>query len=213
MIRFILNKLFNTKSEPDLWMPKDPVAIAVDWDFIETVEGFSLSGYVPTDRQGNVFGQSGVTVLNGLDLGQQSVYSLNLMNFTQKDIDLLTPYLGLKKEDAVRMLKARPLKLSVAQGKDMLAKVQGSYLYQVISMYETAKLGKYDYAKTFGKLTAGQQTVIVSVLFQYGIHGIAKRCPRFWKAVVEDRWADVKKELLNFGDEYGTRRRREAALL
>jgi hypothetical protein len=35
--------------------------IAIDWTFIETLEGFETIGYVPVDGGGKVLGKSGVT--------------------------------------------------------------------------------------------------------------------------------------------------------
>jgi hypothetical protein len=64
---------------------------------------------------------------------------------------------------------------------------------------------------TFDALPSECQTVIVSVAFQYG--DLARRAPNFWRQISEQRWADAVANLMDFGDRYPTRRRREAAVL
>ena len=63
----------------------------------------------------------------------------------------------------------------------------------------------------FAQLPAPMQTVIASVAFQYG--DLASRTPKFWAQVVARDWSSALANLRNFGDSYGTRRRKEADLL
>ncbi len=51
-------------------------------------------------------------------------------------------------------------------------------------------------------------TVIASVAFQYG--DLESRTPNFWKQVISGDWEAAEANLRNFGDNYGTRRVKEA---
>ncbi len=66
-------------------------------------------------------------------------------------------------------------------------------------------------ALKFKDLTNEQMTVILSVAFQYG--DLSKKTPNFWRQVVAGDWAGAKQNLRNFGDDYSTRRNKEADLL
>jgi hypothetical protein len=64
---------------------------------------------------------------------------------------------------------------------------------------------------SFEDLPDGVQTVIASVAFQYG--SLQKRTPNFWRQITSGDWQGAYRNLQNFGDDYGTRRKKEAVLL
>ena len=113
----------------------DTLTHSVDWNFIRDLEGRKLKGYVPMDKAGNVFGQSGVTVGTGFDIGQRSLGELKAMGLPQELVAKLTPYVGKKKASAVQALKIAPLRLSNEEvdlidsvvKKDALNRLEASY--------------------------------------------------------------------------------------
>ena len=67
-------------------------------------------GKVPSDKEGNVIGKSGVTIGVGFDLGQHNEQDLINMEFSKGMRDKLRPYLGKKGQEAKDFKK--PLELS-----------------------------------------------------------------------------------------------------
>ena len=86
--------------------------LSIDNSFLEKVEGFETSGYVP-QQNGEAMGQSGVTIASGLDLGQHDQQGLRKMGLPEGTIAKLTPYLGKKKGEAIELLAQRPLQLDL----------------------------------------------------------------------------------------------------
>lgn len=181
----------------------NPKQIGIDWKFISQKEGGSkLKGYVPDPKKS----QSGVTIATGFDLGARS----------EKDIATLSPalqaklipYLGLKKENAIAALKARPLMITPDEAKeiDKLGKAQSLNSLQK----EWNKYANKTGGKKFEELTSAQQTVAASVAFQYGS---LSRTPRFRDAMQTGNWTGAINELKNFGDPYKSRRKSEALYL
>jgi hypothetical protein len=181
---------------------------AVDWSFISKREGgVQVKGYVPKDGDGSPLGQSGVTVGCGVDLGQHSAGSLAAWGVPDGVIEVVRPYLGLRREAAVEALKASPLELSEGDAMALTAAAQRAILMDVLSRYDVAATGR-----RFTDLSPGAQTALVSVAYQYGTR-LDVRTPRFWNRAINGNEAAMKAELMAFGDAYRTRRRAEAALI
>lgn len=185
---------------------KEQQPIDVDWDFIEQLEGNALKGYVPTNSKNNtIYGQSGVTIGAGFDLGQHSLEDLNKMGLSPELTAKLTPYLGKKKNDAVEALRKQPLRLTKEEVAAINPKVRETALQRLVKSYNTQ-------SKTpFENLTKEQKTILASVAFQYG--DLSSRTPNFWKNVISGNWDLAHNNLLNFGDAYTTRRLKEANYL
>ena len=64
----------------------------------------------------------------------------------------------------------------------------------------------------FEELPPEAQTVIASVGFQYGAD-LETATPSFWNAVTTQDWRGAVDELRNFGDNFPSRRDREADVL
>jgi GH24 family phage-related lysozyme (muramidase) len=64
----------------------------------------------------------------------------------------------------------------------------------------------------FDALKPAQQTVIASVAYQYGV-GLDERTPNFWRQVTTGDWAGAIANLCSFGDDFSTRRNKEADYL
>lgn len=170
----------------------------IDWSFISSREGGRLlRGYVPGG------GKSGVTILDGIDLGFFSQTAL-----AQLPQDLRTklfPYIGLTGAAAIARLAARPLAVTEAEA-DLIEAVRRREL-------QTALTTQYlrDAAHPFEQLPDAAQTVLMSVTWQYGDPW--RRCPRFWNFCIARDWHGVYGELMDFGDAFPTRRKLEAAYL
>ena len=177
----------------------------IDFLFISSLEGGQqLKGYVPASGVSN----SGVTVATGFDLGARNEADLKKLNLSTALINKLKPYLGLKKQAATTALQKSPVAITKqeADSIDKAAKSDATNL--LVQRYNAAVTSKQ---LTFSQLPKEAQTVIASVAYQYG--DLASRTPKFWKAVTDQNWSDTVTNLKSFGDQYPTRRSKEAALL
>lgn len=139
--------------------------MTIDWAWIETLEGSRLNGYVP-DPEGSV---SGVTIASGVDLGHMGEPVLASL---PPDIrELLMPYLGLKKQDAVNALIAHPLIVTQFQADTINAAARAPIVHNLAAHY--IQVADHD----FYQIPDAAQTVCASVSFQYGAPWI--RCPKF----------------------------------
>lgn len=166
----------------------------IDWDFILEQEGFRLKGYVPNPEGSD----SGVTIASGFDLGARSVSDLK--GLSKEIIDLLTPYLGIKGAAADEV--ASNLVVSDDQAKTINEFAKKKELGLLKKKWKT-KTGQ-----SFDDLPMREATVITSVAFQYG--NLATETPNFWRQVTSGDWDGAVGNLRNFGDDYGSRRNREA---
>ncbi len=168
----------------------------IDWDLISEFEGKGINtGYVPSEN-------SGVTIGTGVDLKEKNEEYFKKINVSESIIDKVKPFFTLKGAEASEV--AGNLQLDDNEVLELDTAVKANYATDIKDKYEEAT------GKSFTDLNSEQQTVIVSVGFQYGSF---ERTPSFWKAVVNDDWDAVETELRNFGDNYTTRRLKEADLL
>lgn len=177
--------------------------MSIDWDFIKAREGKAQTkGYVP-DPHGS---QSGVTVASGVDLGQQTREQLQAYALPHELVTKLTPYLGLKKMEAVRALDERPLVLTRKE-VDALDRIVHDHHHRAIAdaYYKASGV-------PFDQIPDAAQTVITSVAYQYGT-ALYRRTPNFWRIVVSQDWPKAIRALRNFNDRYPTRRNLEADYL
>jgi len=168
----------------------------IDFNFIQDLEGYELVGYVPTS------GNSGVTIASGFDIGQRSIDELEKA-FDEDLVSKLEPYVGLKRADAEIELDRTPLIITNSE-----ALVINEYAHNQV---RERLLDDWCGSMQFDSLSDECQTVVASVAFQYG--SLATKCPNFWRQVTNGDWFEAYKNLCDFGDAYGTRRRKEAALL
>ncbi|HAW80211.1 MAG TPA: peptidase [Balneola sp.] len=167
----------------------------IDWDFIGELEGKrKLKGYVP-DAEGS---KSGVTIATGFDLGARNLS--DLAGLPQDIIDVLTPYLGIKGAAAADL--ASELIVDDSQAKVIDEFSHNEAVERLSSSWES-KTGT-----PFSELPMGKATTIASVAFQYG--DLASKAPNFWEQVTTDDWDGAVANLRNFGDNYKTRRNKEA---
>ena len=179
------------------------------FEFLRDVEGFKASGYVPQDRRGNPIENSGVTIATGLDLGQQDEDSLRRMGLSDELISIFRPYLGLKRGEAQRFLLDNPLRLTAEQATFVEESLMSHDFERMSDLWNSTQ--REEDGIRWDQLDPEKQTVMLSVFRQYG--NLPRRTPKFWRFATQGRWNDVVSELRNFGDEYKTRRNKEADLL
>jgi hypothetical protein len=179
------------------------------WKFIVGLEGgLNLRGYVPRGADGTVAGHSGVSIADGVDLGQRNVSDLAKLKLDPALDRLLSPYAGVTGDAAAAFLARIPLVLTADQARQLSDAVHAANLPVLAHDYDAAIAAG---AVVFDQLPDEPATVICSVAHQYG--SLAKACPRFWRAAVAQDWGAVIAELENFGDAYKTRRYNEADFL
>lgn len=173
----------------------------IDYKFLESLEGFEVDGYVP-DPEGS---QSGVTLASGVDLGQHSASDLVEIGVPAGLCARLEPYCGLKKEEALRALGEAPLRVTPEEARTLNEAVKARALRALESAWNAASDVSWD------ELGDVKQTVVLSVAYQYG--NLARACPNFWRQVTTGAWDEAYANLMDFGDAYKTRRKKEAAYL
>tara|TARA_R100001015_G_C4565185_1_gene124280 strand:+ start:42 stop:866 length:825 start_codon:yes stop_codon:yes gene_type:complete len=171
----------------------------INFNFIESLEGKSLTGYVPDPTGSN----SGVTIATGFDLGQRDVNDLK--GLPKNLIDKFTKYVGLTGFEAEEQLKRFPLKITEKESKLITKKAKEDTIIKLYNQWEKAT------GTNFNNLNMGIQTSMASVAFQYG--DLPTKTPIFWNAATRGQWDAVLNELRNFGDRYPTRRNKEADYL
>ena len=180
-------------------------AHSINFSFIREQEGFETVGYVPAEN-GVPIGQSGVTISVGFDLGQHNQAYLDSTGWPQTLIDKLSPYLGLTGTAAQSALTATPLTVTNAEAILIADTVHEDQAQLVIADYNASAT-----TVPFNELPEPAQTVIASVAFQYG--NLPTETPLFWGHVTSQDWTSTIAELRNFGDDFPSRRGREADYL
>jgi hypothetical protein len=199
-IILLTNMANNNIDKPINYQDEDSATqdnLNIDWDFIKLREGNKNFGHQPTAN-------SGITIGMGFDLKEKTESSLKDMGFNDDLIDELKPYLGLTGDEAALKIKEDNLVLGADDISNINRLSKKHYTNDIVSQYEST-------GKKFNKLSPEQQTIVMSVGYQYG--NLKTRTPNFWKGVINDDWTGVVNELHNFGDEHDTRREIEAKYL
>jgi len=184
--------------DDDISHIQEKANLDINWPFIEELEGNLNIGHQPSEN-------SGVTIGSGFDLKEKTESSLKDMGFDPDLIDKLKPYLGLTGADAATAIETNNLKLSPEETSRVNRLSKKHYTEDIKNQYEEGT------GKKFWKLSPEQQTIVMSVGYQYG--NLKTKTPSFWKGVINDDWDSVVNELRDFKDDYGTRRNKEADLL
>lgn len=174
----------------------------IDYKFLEKVEGFETYGYTLDDNN------SGITIASGVDLAYQTPKGLLEMGVPVSIVRALIPFMGVKGGRAEEVLSENgPLVLSEEEARILNEKVKGFYASSIRDVYND------DSFLSFMDLPIEMRTVIVSVLFQYGYSKPDRVVPNFWRQVTTGQWKEALANLRDFGDDYPTRRNKEADLL
>jgi|TARA_R110000824_G_scaffold18891_1_gene74081 hypothetical protein len=176
---------------------------AIDWDFISALEGACvLRGYIPKELDTK---NSGVTVASGVDLGHRRASILYTFGLPVDVLDEIAIYCGTRGVFAEKLLDERPLSLSLKQARLLDDCVRRIFVDRVRERWNR------DSTRAWGELTVEQRTTVMSVSWQYGEPWL--RTPTFWRLTTNSLWGAALNELLDFGDDYPTRRRTEAEYL
>jgi len=197
MLKKIIFIILLTSMAVDKVLPNESNS-QINWNFIEGLEGNLNVGHQPSEN-------SGVTIGSGFDLKEKTVSSLEDMGFDGDLIDELKPYLGLTGDEAAMAIKNNNLVLDDDKISRINRLSKKHYTEDIKNQYEEGT------GKKFNKLSPEQQTIVMSVGYQYG--NLKTETPSFWKGVINDDWDSVVNELRDFKDDYGTRRNKEADLL
>ena len=171
--------------------------------FIRQEEGSESEGYTLPVKDHPL---SGVTIANGLDLGQHDEDSLRRMGLTDDLIELFTPYFGLQGADAKAFLEENPLSISSEQKSFIEDKLDEDDYKRFSNFWNSSET-----YTPWENLKPEQQAVLLSVFRQYG--NLPTRTENFWGYASTGDWDGVLRELRNFKDETPDRRNREADLL
>ena len=136
----------------------------IRYDIIARFEGKAIQqGYVPQNRQGQALGQSGVTIGTGFDLGNRTVDELQRMGFDDNLITKLSPYIGLKKQEAINFLNDNPLRLSREETNTIDRLEKQDRTISLAAKYQSVT------GKNFFELDRNLQTVYFSIATQFGL--------------------------------------------
>jgi len=104
----------------------------IDYKFLSDLEGGSKTrGYVPAAS----VSKSGVTIGTGFDLGQRNESDLKSLKLDATLIKKLKPYLGLKANNAQKLLKKSPLVITATQAKEIDKAVKSSHIAKLKLKY------------------------------------------------------------------------------
>ena len=114
---------------------------------------------------------SGVTIGTGVDLGQQdaTAYEKRLLDAGVPEalVIKLTPYMGLKRSEACRYLRAHPLVVTKDEA-DQIDKEMKSYHAKLAKAKYNSVAKKIANEPTFDQLSTEEQTVLMSRQYQDG---------------------------------------------
>jgi len=201
-------------------MQEDPLKqLQIDYGLIGELEGNVLEANVP-DPEGS---KSGVTVGTGIDLGART--REDFAGFDDQELlDRFDEYYGLQGMEAFKYEDANPLTITQEESDALNAFIKG----------KTTETLRSNFAETFGMdladLPPEMQTVIGSVGYQYGpsfmiddpdTEKFDPKTPKFVEKLMDlvedpvniDMYKSIYDELMDFGDRYSTRRKKEAAYL
>lgn len=178
----------------------------VDFDFIGEQEGEGINtGYVPTRRNGNVIGNSGVTVGTGVDLG-----SKNDAYFAGLDESLkakLRPHYGKRKAAAQASLRSDPLNLTDAEVDALDRHVKEKELDTLRTRWNQ------DSDTDFDDLPTNQATAVASTYYHHGNQMFGYN---YWTQATSGDWqaaADNLRDSFDRDPIFDPRRQREADYL
>ncbi len=175
----------------------------IDLNFIKEVEGSVLKGYVPLAATT----KSGVTIGNGVDLGQMSSSELADLPISAPLKKKLMPYVGLRHFDAKAFLKAHPLMINEHEMTELNTMIGNKILQPLAATY------RKETGKSFTSLPAAAQTALFSFAYQYGPNFMYKESLKnLWHCFVTGNWVKARATLRS-SKFYANRRQQEALLL
>ncbi|MDY4323790.1 pesticin C-terminus-like muramidase [Pectobacterium brasiliense] len=180
--------------------------LRININFLLESEGFKTNGYVPKNKEGKSDENSGVTIGGGVDLGQRDKNELLRDGVPQDLVNILSPYTKIKGNVAAEKLRQSPLTLSENDADFLTSIYTQKALRDVGKAFDAESVGL-----KFNELPTNTRTAIADLAFQYG--NLKIKTPKSWGYITRNEWDLFLNELNDFGDDYKTRRKREAALI
>ena len=174
----------------------------INWEFISELEGKGVKkAYVPSSN-------SGVTVATGFDLKEKDSDLLATMGISEDTTNLLSQFFGMSGAQAEEA--SMNFELTDDQVTEIDKASHNWYANQVKKTYESK-----EHKIAWNDLTEAQQTVIASVGFQHGTSFKRKDGSEmnYIKQARDGDWEALTANLRNFGDDFDTRRNKEADYL
>jgi len=188
---------------PEMTPPENAPGNNVDFDFISDQEGRAINnGYVPTRRDGTVVDQSGVTVGTGVDLGSKNDAYFDGLDESIKA--KIRPHFGKKRTAAQTSLQTNPLRLTDSEVATLDRFVKEKELDTLRDKWNE------DSDTDFDDLPTNQATAVASTYYQYGQQMFDHN---YWDQTTSGDWEAARDNLRNYGDNYNSRRNREATYL
>jgi hypothetical protein len=177
--------------------------------------GQKTKGYILRDKNGNIIGNSGVTVGTGVDLGHHSGDELLKAGVSPALVEKLSPYLGPKKEDAQTMLGEKgPLTLTQAEADELDNAFYQKHLNEVRTKYnadvdaanaadnESGKVPETERAY-LDDLPSAMQTTVVSTTYNmaanYGSSTQNDLKQNLWRDLVDNNSIGAESSLRSLG--------------
>lgn len=165
----------------------------IDLDFLTRKEGFETKAYT-LDSKKKEFQNSGVTIINGFDIGKHNEDELHRMfQRGSKAYDLLLPYVGLTGAAAEAKLKEIPLELNELTGE-----TSPGYIERQVMKYKYTQMAEawanQNSEIRFDELPYEYATAVMSVAFQHGVNG----APIFLGNAARGDWSAAEAELRSF---------------
>ncbi len=135
-------------------------------------------------------GASGVTIATGADLGQTDADTLRAAGVSDGIVNALRPYIGLRRDAALRKLHALPLAISRSTADALDVAVIGLHAARIAARYDQDSP-----IAPFAALPPQAQAAIFSLLYQLGCAGGPRRAPRTWAALLSGDWRDAAARL------------------
>lgn len=155
--------------------------------------GTQLTATVPRAKGGN--DRSGVTIAAGFDIGQHSLGELRAFGFPKDLTDRLSPYVGLKGQDARDALAKKPLTITAPEAALINKTVLNSKLNAAAQAFDKARGG----SGAFSKLPWQAQTVIGDLWYNLGdLRDEDHGAPNLWKQVTTGDWEGAYQNLRHF---------------
>lgn len=103
------------------------------------------------------------------------------------------------------LLKESPLRLTVEEIQNLNNAAYTVHRKELGEQYQKSA------GVPFENLSPAQKSVLMSLKYQYG--SLPERTSKFWGYATANDWQGVIDELNDFGDNFPTRRKKEAAML
>ena len=154
-------------------------------------------------------GVSGVTIATGVDLGQTDADVLGRGGLDGGIVCMLRPYLGLRRDGAIRKLYALPLTVSPDTARELDRVTLDIHGRRIAAHYDSAGP-----AAPFADLPWQAQAAVFSLLYQRGT-GVSGKAPGTWAALVRGDWKDAARRLCDASlwEGYQARRKLEGELV